>query len=231
MLVSALLGFFLAGCGQDGVDSKSGAPEVPAASAQPVTDRHTDSRPVIVAFGDSLTAGHGLPPSASYPAQLQRRLDQSGFHYRVVNAGVSGETSSQGAARVQVVLDLRPEVVIVEFGANDGLRGVPVQATRKHLSEIVSSLQRAGAKVVLAGMLLPSNYGPQYLESFRTMFAEIARKHQAVLIPFFLEGVAGRDDLNLDDGVHPNEKGYAAIAETVLETLKPMLKKDKGQKR
>jgi len=196
---------------------RSGAPSSPQPGA--------DDRPVIVAFGDSLSAGYHLPPSESYPAQLERRLQQLGYRYRVINAGVSGETSAQGASRVSVVIGLRPEIVIVEFGANDGLRGVPVEATRRNLVAIVSSLRQSGSEVVLAGMLLPSNYGAVYQESFRKMFAEVARSQDVTLIPFFLLGVAGRDDLNLDDGIHPNAAGYRIVAETVLGGIRPLLKK------
>jgi len=182
-----------------------------------------DLRPAIVAFGDSLTAGQGVDQSMNYPAKLQAKIDAAGYRYKVVNAGISGETSSQGLDRVQSIAALHPAVVIVEFGANDGLRGIPVEATRRNFSAIVSRLQSAGAKVVVAGMEIPPNYGPQYTSSFRNIFPALAKEYNAPLIPFFLKGVGGRSELNQEDGIHPTAEGYDIVAENVWRVLRPLL--------
>ena len=182
-----------------------------------------DRRPVIAAFGDSLTAGAGVPQNLNYPSKLQEKIDAAGYRYKIVNAGASGETSSQGLNRVSTIVGLRPAIVIVEFGANDGLRGVPVETTRRNLEAIITRLQAAGAKVVLAGMLVPPNYGPQYSNSFRGIFPGVAEKTGATLLPFFLEGVGGRPELNQDDGIHPTPQGYDIVVENVWRVLKPLL--------
>jgi len=184
-----------------------------------------DDRPIIVALGNSLTAGHGLPESESYPSQLQLLLDARGYRYKVINAGVSGDTTAQGLNRMQIVIDYNPAVVIVELGPNDGLRGMPIENTRANLGEIIEKCQGAGAKVVLAGMTLPPNYTRSYIQSFERIYMDLARQYQVMLIPFFLEGVATRQELNLDDGIHPNAAGYKIVAENVLKVLSPMLKK------
>ncbi len=201
--------------------SKSRKEEPPRAASPELPDR--DLRPAIVAFGDSLTAGHGVDPGMNYPAKLQDNINAAGYRYRVVNAGVSGETSSQGLNRVQAVNALRPAFVIVEFGANDGLRGIPAETTRRNLEAIISGLQSAGARVILAGMEIPPNYGPQYTRSFRSIFPEVAREYRIPLIPFFLEGVGGRADLNQEDGIHPTAEGYAIVVENVWKVLQPLL--------
>ena len=182
-----------------------------------------DARPVILAFGNSLTAGAGVEPHRSYPAVLQRKIDAAGYRYRVVNAGISGETSSEGLDRAPDFRDLRPAIVIVELGANDGLRGMPIEATRRNLGAIVSLFQSAGAKVILAGMVVPPNYGLQYSEAFRKIFPEVAEQFGAARIPFFLEGVGGHPELNQDDGLHPTADGYDLIVGNVWDVLKPML--------
>jgi len=182
-----------------------------------------DNRPVIVAFGDSLTAGLRVDPDLNYPSQLQRKIDAGGYRYKVVNAGVSGETSSQGLNRIRTIIDLRPSIVIVELGANDGLRGLPAETTRRNLAAIVQGLQSAGAKVVLAGMRVPPNYGPQYTSTFRNTFKDVAKQYDVPLIPFFLEGVGGNAELNQDDGIHPTAEGYKIVVENVWAVLQPLL--------
>ena len=183
----------------------------------------TDDRPVIVAFGDSLTAGRGVDTEHNYPSQLQRKLDAEGYRYRVVNAGQSGDTSAQGLNRLAAVRDLRPAIVIVEFGANDGLRGLPVEATRQNLDSIITQLGADGANVVLAGMALPPNYGSSYTGAFRRMFPDLARQHKVALVPFLLQGVAGHPELNQEDGIHPTAEGYSIVVENVWVVLRPML--------
>ncbi len=182
-----------------------------------------DRRPVIVAFGDSLTAGAGVQQNLNYPSKLQKKIDAAAYRYKIVNAGVSGETSSQGLNRVRSIVALRPVIVIVEFGANDGLRGIPVETTSQNLEAIISRLQEAGAKVVLAGMMVPPNYGPQYANSFQSIFPGVAKKTGAVLLPFFLEGVGGHPELNQEDGIHPTAEGYDIVVENVWRVLKPLL--------
>jgi acyl-CoA thioesterase I len=192
-------------------------------SAAPAFPGSRDSRPVIVAFGDSLTAGPGVDPDKNYPAMLQKQLDAERYSYRVVNAGVSGDTSDQGLNRIQSILDLHPTIAIVELGANDGLRGLPAEVTRRNLSTIVQRLQAAGAKVVLAGMQVPPNYGPVYTSDFRNIFKDIAKEYRIPLIPFFLDGVGGNPALNQDDGIHPTASGYEVVVENVWKDLKPLL--------
>jgi acyl-CoA thioesterase-1 len=155
-----------------------------------------DTRPRIVAFGDSLTAGLGVPAEESYPAQLQRSLDALGYVYRVVNAGVSGDTTAGGLRRVPWILTNNPDVVILELGANDGLRGLSIEQTQHNLREIIQRLKEAGVGIILAGMKLPPNYGQDYLARFEGIYPSLAAEYRIPLIPFFLEGVGGSRSLN-----------------------------------
>ncbi len=205
----------MCGCGQH-----EDRPQAPQAAA-----RAADDRPAIVCFGDSLTAGAGLDPSQSYPEVLQKELDARGYRYRVVNAGVSGDTSQDGVARLAMVLAEKPAAVVLEFGANDGLRGQPVTATRANLQEMIEGLQKGGAKVVLAGMTLPPNYGAEYIKPFEAMYRELAAQDRLTLIPFLLEGVGGKAELMQKDGLHPTAEGARIVAGTVLRYLEPALKK------
>jgi acyl-CoA thioesterase-1 len=209
--------FFYISCGTTKRETEEPAKTPPTEMPEP------DLRPVIVAFGDSLTAGAGVQPSMNYPAKLQAKIDGSGHRYRVVNAGVSGDTSSQGLNRVQSVISLHPAIVIVEFGANDGLRGIPPDATTRNLLAIIGRLQSSGAKVILAGMLVPPNYGPNYANSFRNIFPSVAKKTGAVLLPFFLAGVGGHPELNQEDGIHPTAEGYDIVVKNAWKILKPLL--------
>ena len=184
-----------------------------------------DSRPVIVAFGDSLTAGLGVEPEENYPAKLQAKIDAEAYRYRVINAGVSGDTSSQGLDRLETIRILHPAIVIVEFGGNDGLRGVPVAVTRQNLEAIVSGLQDVGSKIVMAGMEIPPNYGPAYTQAFHRIFADVAASRHTALVPFLLEGVGGHAELNQGDGIHPTAKGYDIVVENVWKALLPLLRK------
>jgi acyl-CoA thioesterase-1 len=183
-----------------------------------------ESRPVILAFGDSLTAGYGVQPVEAYPARLQRRLDEQGRKYRVVNMGVSGDTTSGGRSRMRAALDQKPTIVILELGANDGLRGLPIAQMRLNLEGMIKDFQKGGAKVVLAGLTLPRNYGDAYVKSFENVYIELAKKYDAVLIPFFLEGVAANPKYTLEDLMHPNAAGYALVTDIVMKALKPLLK-------
>jgi len=188
-----------------------------------ISSSASDNRPRIVAFGDSLTAGFGVQADESYPAQLQRRLDNLGYHYRMINAGVSGDTTAGGLRRVPWILNNKPELVILELGANDGLRGLPVDQTKSNLRQIIRQLQEAGTTVVLAGMKLPPNYGQDYTTNFEAMYQMLAKEYHLALIPFFLEGVGGSSSLNQADGIHPTKEGYEIIVDQVLKVLKPVL--------
>jgi acyl-CoA thioesterase-1 len=180
---------------------------------------------VIVILGDSLTAGLGVAPDEAYPALLEARLRREGFAYRVVNAGVSGDTTAGGLRRLDWVLRSQPDVVLVALGANDGLRAQPVTALRDNLTTIVTRLRGAGTRVVLAGMRLPPNYGAAYAGAFAGAFPSVARATSVPLLPFLLEGVAGDPALNQADGIHPNAAGHRAVAETVWRALRPLLEK------
>jgi acyl-CoA thioesterase-1 len=206
-------------CGQGPPAREPEKAAAPGAKAVPAAD----DRPVIVAFGDSLTAGPGVAPESNYPAILQQKLDAAGHRYRVVNLGVSGDTTGGGLARLGDVLALRPRIVVLELGANDGLRGLPVEATGANLERIIQGLQGAGAQVVLAGMTLPPNYGAEYIRGFESVFVDLSQKYKTVRIPFFLEGVAPNPALMLPDGLHPNAAGYRIVANHVMQALAPLL--------
>lgn len=169
----------------------------------------------IVAVGDSLTAGLGVAEGHAYPAQLERKLAAAGLPYRVINAGVSGETSSGALSRIHWILRLKPDIVILETGANDGLRGIDPSLTRKNLEDIIRILQGARVSVVVAGMQMVTNLGAEYTRAFRRIYPEAAKAFRVPLIPFFLAGVAGRSELNQPDGIHPTAEGYRIVTETV----------------
>jgi acyl-CoA thioesterase-1 len=180
---------------------------------------------VIVAFGDSLTAGFGVDPGKSYPDFLQQELDSRGYPYRVINQGVSGDTTADGLARIGMATAEKPAIVIVELGANDGLRGLPVANTRANLDRIIREFRNSGATVVLAGITLPPNYGPEYIRSFENLYRELAHQHRVALVPFILEGVAGTTEFMQRDGLHANVEGNRRVAATVMKTLEPLLHK------
>ncbi len=178
---------------------------------------------VIVAFGDSLTAGLGVTPEESYPARLQVRLRAEGYAYRVVNAGASGDTTAGGLRRVDWALKNKPDIVIVALGANDALRAQNLASVRQNLDAIVARFQKAGARVLLAGMEVPPNYGAQYAADLRTVYAEVARKRGVAFMPFLLEGVAGKPSLNQADGIHPTAEGYIIVVDHLWPYLQPLL--------
>jgi acyl-CoA thioesterase-1 len=212
-----ILMFSLPGCGND---------PPPASRSEPVSAPRTDStdsRPVILAFGDSLTAGSGLPPGSGYPELLQAELEMRGYRYRVVNAGVGGDTTSNGLARMSPALRLAPEIVILELGGNDGLNGLPVDSMRANLDEMLAAFKQSGAAVILGGMTLPRNFGSDYISAFEKVYPELAAKHGAKLIPFFLEGAAGNPNLMLEDGIHPNHEGYRVLVANLMPYLEPLL--------
>jgi acyl-CoA thioesterase-1 len=215
------------GCRQNSYDrpngdsSRTAGVQKTASEARPSSPSGSDR--VIVAFGDSLTAGFGVTEEEAYPAVLERKIRAAGFSYRVVNGGVSGETTAGGLRRVPWILQSRPEIVILELGANDGLRGLGVVETEKNLAEIIEELQKEHVRVVLAGMRMPPNYGKEYTGAFEKIFPELAGRYHLTLIPFFLEGVAARPDLNQADGIHPTALGYQKIVDSFWPRLEPLL--------
>lgn len=222
MILAALL---LAACGGARESSSLETKTAPAPASSPTP---AETVPKIVAFGDSLTAGYGLQPQESYPALLQKLIDADGFKYEVVNAGVSGDTSAGGVRRIDWSLDAgQVRFVILELGANDFLRGQPVSETKKNLSDIIKRAKSRGAEVLLAGMLTTTNTGRDYEVEISDAFKSLATEHNVVLIPFFLEGVAGIDKLNQQDHIHPNAEGTKLVAATVYRHLKPLLEKDR----
>jgi acyl-CoA thioesterase-1 len=184
-----------------------------------------DSRPRIICFGDSLTAGYGTDPGQAYPDDLQALLDKEGYEYRVVNAGISGNTSKDGVARVEHVVALKPEIVVVEFGGNDGLRGLRIADTRSNLDKIVSTLKQSGTKVALAGITLPPDYGPDYIRQFDETYALLAKKYKVPMIPFLLKGVFGVDGMMQADRTHATAAGNKVVAQNVRALIRPLLKK------
>src|SRR5438876_5673133 len=178
---------------------------------------------IVVAFGDSLTAGLGVMPDDSYPAQLQARLRAEGYAYRVVNAGASGDTTAGGLRRVDWALKNKPAIVIVALGANDAMRGQDLASVRANLDGIVARFQKAGARVLVAGMEVPPNYGERYAADFRRLYVEVARKRGAAFMPFLLDGVAGNPRLNQGDGIHPTAEGYRLVVDRLWPYLEPML--------
>jgi acyl-CoA thioesterase-1 len=192
---------------------------------QPAPASSKDTRPAIVAFGDSISAGYGVASGKTYPEDLQRLLDAAGYHYRVENLGVSGDTTTDGVERLPEVLALHPAIVILEFGGNDGLRGLPVAAARTNLAKMIEQLRAAKIEILLAGMTLPRNYGPDYIESFDRMYLDLAKEYKLARIPFVLDGVGGHADLTQPDGIHPTAEGDRIVASTVMQYLRPLLHK------
>ncbi len=181
--------------------------------------------PVILVLGDSLSAGYGIPVEKGWVSLLQRRLVERGFPYRVVNASISGDTTSGGLSRLPAALELhRPTIVVLELGANDGLRGQPPMAMSRNLSRMIERSQQAGARVLLAEMRIPPNYGPLYAQKFQATFGELAQHYAIPLIPFLLDGVAGNPALIQDDGLHPRAEAQPRILDNVWAVLEPALK-------
>ena len=187
---------------------RSGEPPAPPPRPEAAT---APDEGLIVAVGNSLTAGLGVDERDAWPAQLERRLRAEGYRWRVVNAGISGETSSGARARIEWVLGLKPDIVVVETGANDGLRGLPPPVLRQNLGEILAILRERRVTVVLAGMRMLRNLGESYTDAFAKVYPDLAAEHDVILVPFFLEGVAANPALNQADGVHPTPEGYRVI--------------------
>lgn len=200
----------LLGCGDDAAPRTAAAPVVSALTKAPPAREG-----VIVAVGDSLTAGYRVAEEDAYPARLQRRLEQDGRKFEVINAGISGETSSGTLARLDWLLTLKPDIMILETGANDGLRGIDPQLTHANIDAIVTRLKSEGVVVVLAGMRMIKNLGAAFTTEFENLYPAVAVEHGVILIPFFLEGVAGDRQLNQADGIHPTAAGYHQVVEHV----------------
>jgi acyl-CoA thioesterase-1 len=202
--------------------AREAAPETgpPNATASP------DSRKVLAVFGDSLAAGYGLPNGRSFPDDLQKRLDATGYAWHVVNLGISGDTTEEGVARIDSAISLKPSIVMVELGGNDGLRGMPLASSRQNLDQMIAAFQKAGAQVVLAGMTLPPNYGPDYIAGFEKMYKDLAAKYRVTLIPFLLADIVTKDLRYFQpDGIHPTAPGAEIVAGTVMRAVEPMLGK------
>ncbi len=222
LLFPALFLLVIVACTSDSaVDTPS---EKDSAEQSETTD--TSNKKVILFFGNSLTAGYGVQPEESFPARIQQRIDSLELPYAVVNAGVSGETTSGGLSRLEWVLkNQKVDIFILELGANDGLRGIPVNETRQNLMAIIDKVQAANpdVEIILAGMLVPPNMGPEYSKAYEVIFPEVAQKKEVDLIPFLLKDVGGVDSLNQDDGIHPNPAGARILAENTWEVLEKYL--------
>jgi len=183
------------------------------------------SKKTILFFGNSLTAGYGLNPEEAFPALIGHRLDSLHLAYNVINAGLSGETSAGGRSRIGWILRQRVDIFVLELGANDGLRGIPVTATTANLQSIIDSVRKKypAVRIILAGMQIPPTMGNTYAADFRAAFRQLAEKNKASLIPFLLQGVGGIPELNQSDGIHPTARGDKIVAENVWRVLKPLL--------
>jgi acyl-CoA thioesterase-1 len=179
----------------------------------------------LVCYGDSITAGHGLSSGQSFPDALQRQLDAQGYHYKVINQGTSGATTKDAVVALPTIVRLHPEIVIVEFGGNDGLRGLPLEQTRRNLEQVLSTLETAHIKILLAGITLPPNYGPDYIQSFDKVFKTLAAQHHMAFVPMIYKGLINVPGTIQQDGIHPTAKGSDIIARTLIPALKPLLRR------
>ena len=186
---------------------------------------YSKEKAVVLAFGDSLTAGYGVKDEESYPSKLQEKISSAGFPHKVVNAGVSGDTTAGGVRRIRWLMKHEPEIVILALGANDGLRGLSIDEMRNNLEIMITICREHNAQILLAGMKALPNYGEDYMREFETVFPELAEKHDLIFLPFLLEGVAGEREYTQSDGLHPLASGYSIITDLVWQRLKPMLKK------
>ena len=225
-----LLGCWAAGCQSASEQSNNAATDATTANTALTDSTRQDSpaEKTILFFGNSLTAGYGLDPSDAYPALIQKKLDSLGYDYRVINAGLSGETTASGVTRLDWVLDRQlVDIFVLELGGNDGLRGIDLTETRRNLEAIVDSVREASAKteIILAGMMIPPNMGERYANQFQKIFPEVAQQENIHLIPFLLQGVGGESELNQADGIHPTAEGQKIVANNVWKVLEPLLQK------
>lgn len=203
-------------------DTAAAAPAAEYRAAAPAV-APVAARPRVVFLGDSLTAGYGLAREESVPALIQQRLESAGYPHEVINAGVSGDTSAGGLSRLDWSLQGDVDVLVIELGGNDGLRGLPTAALQQNLDEIITRAQARGITVLLTGMEALPNYGAAYTSAFRQVFRDLAEEHQVAFVPFFLEGVAGNPSLNLPDDIHPNAEGARIIEANIWRALEPLL--------
>lgn len=217
-------------CGGEAPAGKA-VPAAPAAATAPAASepRTTPARPKVVILGDSLTAGLGLPQAEAYPTLLQERIDGNQLSYEIVNAGVSGDTSAAGLRRLDWALEGNVRVLVVALGANDGLRGLPADALKQNLDEIIRRAKARHITVVLAGMEALPNLGPDYAKAFHDVYPALAKTHDVPLVPFLLDGVAGVPALNQTDGIHPTEEGARRVADNVWSVLEPVLRRERAQ--
>ena len=213
---------FFMSCGEN-ASEKAPVEEKSESSSEAVAEDSEGK--VILFFGNSLTAGLGLEQDETFPAVIQEKLDSLGLNYEVINAGLSGETTASGRNRIEWVLNQEVDVFVLELGANDGLRGIPVEETRRNLQAIIDIVKEKDpeTEIILAGMQIPPNLGPEYTTEFRNLFPELAEKNDLELIPFLLEGVAGNPELNQGDGIHPTAEGQEIVAENVWTVLEDVL--------
>jgi len=225
LFLSLFMFFLLSSCGEV---TKKEEKETNQASKENESEEE-DKPKVILFFGDSLTAGYGLEQEEAFPAIIQKRIDSLELSYKVLNAGLSGETTSGGKNRIDWVLKQNVDVFILELGANDGLRGIPLEETRNNLQEIIDFVRAENPEIeiILAGMQIPPNMGQEYTSEFKNIFPDLAEKNEVDLIPFLLEDVAGNPELNQQDGIHPTAEGQKIVAENVWEVLEPVINKKK----
>ncbi len=218
-----------ASSGMDAASSpaSANARQDPSPVALPAAARTSDAdaRKLVVCFGDSLTAGFGADEGESYPDFLQADLDRDGYQYRVVNEGISGNTTKDGVDRLAGILRMHAAVVVLEFGGNDGLRGIKVQTTRMNLSRMIEALRASGAKVVLAGITLPPDYGADYVNEFTATYPVLSKKYDVPVLPFLLQNVYGVAGMMQADGIHATDKGNEVVARNVLPLVEPLLRK------
>lgn len=233
ILTFIVLAASLSACQQsgEGPEATASAPES-AESAPPVNTTITSDTPdgaattkTVLIFGDSITAGYGLSTEEAFPALLQEKIDARGWPFRVINGGLSGDTSAGGLRRINWMLRTPVDVFVLELGGNDGLRGTPPDATRQNLQGIIDEVKAANSetKIILAGMQIPPNLGQEYTEAFKDVFPDVAKANDAILIPFLLDRVGGIPELNLPDGIHPTAEGHKLVAENVWQFLEPLL--------
>lgn len=210
--------FLIYSCGQGKIDEQSN---------EETEELVQESKPTILFFGNSLTAGYGIEEDEAFPALLGERLDSLGYNYSVINGGLSGETTAGGLSRLDWFLEEEPEIFILELGGNDGLRGIALDETKKNLKAIINTVKNKfpSTKILLAGMQIPPNMGQEYTEQFREIYPQVAEEESVQLIPFLLEGVAGDPELNLRDGIHPTEEGHKIVVENVWPYLKELVKR------
>ncbi|WP_215226663.1 arylesterase [Echinicola shivajiensis] len=221
ILSLSIVGVFLGSCSSEQKQSTEKKEETETA----VSPAAEEKKKTILFFGDSMTAGYGVDQSQAFPALIQNTIDSLALDYKVINGGLSGETSASGLSRIDWFLEDKPDIFILELGGNDGLRGIQLDETRKNLQGIIDKIEQKypETKIILAGMQIPPNMGQEYTTEFRKMYPEIAKENDLVLIPFLLEGVGGNAALNQPDGIHPTAEGHQVVAKNVWEFLEPVL--------